>query len=455
MKKLLITLSLVLCVFLALAVSLPAQAAEFTNDGTIGADEIINDDLFISTGDVLVDGTVNGDLFINSNFAVINGTVNGNLIVNGARVDIKGVINGDVVFAGKSALIDGPVSGTLYAAGSSVNLGPNAVIGRNIFFAGYHLEVMKGARLGRDLRVNGYQVIMNGEVGRDVLVDLSALELGGKIERNVQAKVGDPAEGIFPFDAIPFFQYPGAPVTLLPGLRVHENAQIDGALNYSSTVEQANAIQARPGGGVQFTLIESAKPRQEAKMHPVEAFKLWVVGRLQLLITLLILAALAAWLLPGLLNKASQKAGAGPLRAAGWGLVTTIGGFMAVMAAGFAILIGGILVGVISLGGLARVVFGLGFSGLGLAFALFIFLLEYGSKLVVAHLVGKLLLAQLAPAYAEHRLWPQVLGILIYVPLSGIPLLGWLIGLLSTLLGIGAIWLLYQERRQLPAIPTQ
>jgi hypothetical protein len=43
--------------------------------------------------------------------------------------------------------------------------------------------------------------------------------------------------------------------------------------------------------------------------------------------------------------------------------------------------------------------------------------------------------------------WPLLLGLFIYVLLCGIPYLGWAISLIATFLGLGAIWLTFQDRK--------
>ena len=446
-KKLLVPIALAISLALVLVIKLPAKASIFSNKGVIEAGEVIDDDLFISHDTVTMDGTVNGDLFISSNNITVNGTVNGNLIITGARVEVKGTINGSLVFAGQSMLVDGPVSGSIYAAGAAIHLGPNAHVKRNIYSAGYHLEIAEGAQVERDVRFVGAQALLYGSVGQDAVIEADALEIAGNIGRDVYAKIGDPREDPFPTQSLPFFQYPNAPQTVPYGLRVSESAQIGGKIKYSSVIEQTSAIKATPELGVEFTLAKKTTPGQKDKVDPAQALVLWVIGRVRLIATLAVLSILMVWLLPGFLPRISDQAGAAPLRATGWGVVVLAGGFTLAFVSAIAIVMIGILIGIVSLGGLAQAVFGLGFSSLGLAFALFMFVIQYGSKLIVSHLGGKWLLKRLSPAYAEHRFWPLILGILIYVPLNGIPVLGWLIGLVTTLIGLGAIWLLYREWR--------
>jgi len=48
-------------------------------------------------------------------------------------------------------------------------------------------------------------------------------------------------------------------------------------------------------------------------------------------------------------------------------------------------------------------------------------------------------------------MWALVIGVLIYVLVSSIPIIGLLIGLAATLIGVGAMWLAYQAWRK-PAV---
>jgi protein-S-isoprenylcysteine O-methyltransferase Ste14 len=79
----------------------------------------------------------------------------------------------------------------------------------------------------------------------------------------------------------------------------------------------------------------------------------------------------------------------------------------------------------------------------------------YVTKVVVSFLGGRLILAGLKPDWAEGRIWPLVVGVILFVIVTAIPILGWLVNLAVVLLGLGALWLLgrdiYQQRRAAPA----
>jgi len=59
-------------------------------------------------------------------------------------------------------------------------------------------------------------------------------------------------------------------------------------------------------------------------------------------------------------------------------------------------------------------------------------------------------LKRLAPGVMKYRILPLLLGLVLYVVLRSIPVLGWAIEGIVTILGLGAIWLAVRHRRPAP-----
>ena len=436
----LLTLALVLVFSFSMVGS--ASAFEFIEDGDLPAGEVIDDDLFIVGENIVIDGTVNGDLFAFGGTVVINGVVNGSLVTGAQTVTIYG-----------------EVAGSVYSGANGATLGSSAAIGRNMYFGGFALETKAGSTIARDLVVGGYQAVLAGEIGRDLVVGADALEISGVIGGDVKADIGSAEEdmGPMPFQ---FFMPPGAPPMIEPGIRIAEDAEIGGTVAYTSPSDQASSIEAVPAGGVVFSTpvpveIKGTPSEEIGPVRPVLEVGRWFLQRLRELLTLLALGTLVLWLLPDLFDKVIAKATSEPLPSSGWGLLTMIVGYVgAVIVAGI-ILALGIFFGVLTLGGLGSTIFGVGFSSLGLAMTLFVLLVNYGSKLVIAFWGGKWILGKLAPQAAASKVWPLLLGVLIYVLLRAIPILGWVIGLVVTLIGMGAMWLVFQDWRKPVAIETE
>ncbi|MCD4672761.1 MAG: polymer-forming cytoskeletal protein [Anaerolineaceae bacterium] len=453
-----------LVMILVLGLVVPVQAASFGDGPVIGPDEVIDDDVFLDGDAVRMEGTVNGNLMATGNTVTISGTVNGDVFAFGNLIVIaeSGEINGNLFVGGQNITIDGKVSGSIAGGSSTMVLGENASAGLNLYYGGYALTSEAGSEINRGMYAGAYQAVLDGDVARNLNIAAAAVELNGAVGGDVVLDVeASDAEG-FPS----YWSPPGAPAAITPGLRISENAEIGGSLTYTSPKEQADAIQTRPEGGIVFQTpvpadvdgtevdVDSDRMRRATVVTP---FLRWMFKFMQRLVTLLLLAGLALWLLPKLLKNVADKAAEKPLPSAGYGFLALLVGYAGSFVAGIVILGVGILFAVITLGALSRVVFGIGFSSLALVFAVFLLLVNYGSKLVLAYLVGTRLLGQVASNAKNQHVWGTLLGVLLYVLMRSIPFLGWLVGLVATVFGLGAMWLLYQDWRNArkPAVETE
>ncbi len=79
---------------------------------------------------------------------------------------------------------------------------------------------------------------------------------------------------------------------------------------------------------------------------------------------------------------------------------------------------------------------------------------SYLAQIIVSFLTGRLLLGRIESNQAAGRVLPLVIGLILYVILRAIPVLGLLVGLVVVLLGLGAIsyWRWTRFRRR-PAQP--
>ncbi len=435
-KIILIAVSLLMMAALAFGLAAPAKAVEFDQDGFIGEDEVIDDDLFLAGETVEIFGTVNGDVFAAGSIVKVNGTITGSLFT-GAQ----------------SIRINGDIEGSVYAGSSTFSLGSDGEIGRNLYYGGFNLSTDNNSLIGKDLLVGAYQALLSGTVGRNVRAGVGALELDGAVAGDVYAVVESPSDQDQPLFGGP----PGVERIVPSGIRVAEDAEIGGKLTYESAVEQADAIQAEPGEGVVFEFNPDRIPegaaveeagRDIARASRAAVVGSWVLQRVRTFFTLLLLGGLAVWQLPGLFTQVSEQVEKKTMASLGWGMVTLIVVYLGAFLIAGLIIAAALFFGVITLGGLSRTILAVGFSSLGLSLASFGLLMRYVSKLVVSLIAGKLILNWVAPKYKDQMIWPLILGILIYTLLRAIPFLGWFIGALVTFIGLGAMWLTYQNRNR-------
>jgi cytoskeletal protein CcmA (bactofilin family) len=424
------------------------RALEIDDDGIIKADEVIDDDVFIGgdkTAEVVVNGTVNGVLIINANKAEINGTVNGDLVSFAAHTTVNGQVNGNLVLGGQVLTLNGTVEGSVFAAGNTLTLGPSAAVERNLLYAGYSLEMEPGSVVGRDMYATGYQALLRGTIGRDASVEVGGLEIAGSVGRDVTAAVSKPdpdTPRIFQF-----LKWPNMPEEILPGgLQVGKSAQIEGTLTYKSPVEQADAIKSSAIGEVVYEYVPSDDP----ELTFAQKVQQRLVARVREFLTLVVLGALVAWGMPTLLNRSADQARARPFIAALWGILVWGGGIVATIVLVVLLVILGLLLIAVTFGELSAAVIFAGVSALVLVVTLFSLTISFGTKLIVAYLVGKPIIRRLVPGSAERVFWPLLLGIVLYMLIRSIPCVGEIAWFITTLVGLGALWLLFRQRRSTP-----
>lgn len=153
--------------------------------------------------------------------------------------------------------------------------------------------------------------------------------------------------------------------------------------------------------------------------------------------------------LPSLFKRTIEQLRSRPWPSAGYGILAVLGGYISVFLAGIVILSVSILLTALSVGGLRTATFGFSFTALSLTTTVFTMLIIYGSKLVVSYLVGEWIVNKIAPQSkaAQSTFWPLAVGIFLYSIPRTLPFVGWIFALLAIIFSIGAMWLLFQNRR--------
>jgi hypothetical protein len=429
-KVLIILVPLFLVFTLGFGVTTTAKAVEFDEDGYVGADEVIDDDLFIVGDTVEINGTVNGDVFAAGSVIKVDGTVNGSLAV-GAQ----------------SVWVDGTVTGSVYSGSSTFTLDSDAQVGRNLYYGGFNLAAEPGSLVEKDLLVAAYQALLAGQVGRDVRAGVGALEIDGVVGNDVIAEVGATTDSQQPY----FVSGPPGVETIVPsGIRISKDAEIGGSLKYKSPENQAKAIEISPPGGITFEYEPAdfdpeTDPDEIGRISSTALVLSWLLKRVRVFITLMILGGLIVWQLPEMLKKIGDKAERESMPSLGWGMVSVLIVYIGAFLVAGLIIAGAIFFGIITLGELSGVILSVGFTSLGLILAVFGLLVWYGSKLVVAFMIGRLIMRWLAPKYEDQPIWSMMIGLLLYTFLRAIPVLGWFIAVFVTFIGIGAMWLYYRD----------
>jgi cytoskeletal protein CcmA (bactofilin family) len=271
-----VRIALLVALILALTPS-TAAAAEIRSgqDITIGANETIDDDLYVFGNNISILGSVRGDV-----------------VAFGQNVSVDGTITGDLIVAASTVAVRGQVGGSVRGAGASIAL--NGRVTNDLIFAGNEITVSSNGRVGRDAVVAGNTATLSGPVGRDVRAGATTLKIDGPVGRDVVAQVDR--------------------------LELTDKAAVEGSLTYTSANEAQIANPGSVKGRTERHVPESTT-QAPAVEGPAALVLEWVKG----LIGLLILGLLVVFFFPGFSRRAGEALVRSPLLTLAVGALVLIG----------------------------------------------------------------------------------------------------------------------------------
>ncbi len=397
-----------------------AQGIEVTFEDSVAAGQVVDNDAILAGTTVTIDGTVNGDA-----------------LAVGSLVEVNGDVAGSLVVIGQNVVINGTVDGTVYVAAVTLDLGEEAALSRNIYFLGASLATAEGSTIDRDLVLVSMGAKLSGDIGRNTVGIIGPWELFKLFMDLIGRPVFEPQTGLETSDTP--YRVQNQPVLLsgfLPSV---------GSIALTSP-EEASSVEASltPASITQPDL--AAQSDSSVDSEKVMEWLQWIVEEF---ITLLVFGLLGIWLFSSFLNRSAEKIETRPLQSTGiglLGLVISVALIGVVILVAFLILMLGIGLGALNFWDLAWAVWGVGFTSLGLAFWLSLLFVSYGTKVIVAFLVGSIILKRLAPSSLQYKILPLLLGLLVYVLLAWLPYFGWVIAVLVNAIGLGAAWLAFRDR---------
>ena len=406
---------------LAFAFSAPAFAGieiEGDPDITIEADEVFEDDVFLAGEDILVEGTIIGDLFAVGETITITGTVEGNVVATGTVVSISGMVDGTVLIGGYSAVIE-----------------PGAVISRNVYFGGFNLELQEEALIERSLYAGGYQMLLSGQVDRNVVAGAGAFAADGTIAGDLVLEVGDPNS------QVPNVQF-GEPINMYevemlePGLYLEDDV-VRGDVDYRFSYMYMDI-------DTDFDIDVERFTEDVMSFFVTEHLR----RRVGDFVTILLLGALVLYLTKGWLIKAVDEIKANALRDTGAGLLVFLlylpVVFVLFVVLGLVVALGSFLTFGTFAGELIAFT-GIGFTGVLAAFGL---LVTYGTKIVFSYLVGRWILDKGSQVNFEsywHHFGALALGAFLYEVLRIVPFFGWLLAVILAIIATGAFFFVLRD----------
>jgi len=397
-----------------------ARADGIIQGDTVSAGQVVDNDAILTGEDVVVDGTIKGDLYAFGRTVTINGDVEGSLFTGGGEITING-----------------EVQGTVYSVGRVLTLGEGSSANRNVYFVGLQLVTEEESTIGRDLVGLSLSAKLSGTVERDLKAIIGLLSFLGDIagageegQAEPEPETGDSSNGSLDSQ--------------------EDTGNLDGVISLVRSSGKGDPLQMPAKDLLRSGLTQGFE--KTVREQQISSYELqeWLIELVRDFVTLLIIGLVAIWLLPSKLELWAEKLRAKPLPATGYGLLGLIvaaNAVIVVILIAAIILAIGLGLGFITIWDLAFIFWALAFSSLALATTLFFVFVIYISKIIIAYLTGLLIVKALIPKTANYRIVPLLIGLLIYVLLASAPYIGWAIGLIATILGLGAVGVAFLDKR--------
>jgi cytoskeletal protein CcmA (bactofilin family) len=331
--------------------------------------------------------TVNRNYYAAGDSVVLSGTVNGDVYVAGGNVIIEGVVNGDVLVAGGNITIRGRVTNDVRAIGGNITV--SGQTGGSVSMVGGNLNVPNGGRIGGSLVAAGGNLEVFGPVTLSIDAAAGQITVGTVVGRDITATAGQ--------------------------LTITSRSEVNGGLYYWSNMQADIQQGASIIGPIVFHELPKefdTRPERDATRYfSGAALFLAFMSLVSRFILGLILLALLPVFVKTMVNTIREKPGKSIL----FGLIAMI---------------------------LVPIIFIILFiTAVGIPIALILmaifWILWYLAPIFVALFIGEKIVKKING-------WALLVGLLIYELLKFIPVLGWLIGLVVAMWGLGAF--LIRER---------
>jgi cytoskeletal protein CcmA (bactofilin family) len=338
--------------------------------------------------------TIEDTLLASGETVSIDGNVNGDLLAFGRRVTVRGNVSGDVISGAETIDIQGTVGGNVFGGARAVTIAQTRIRG-NLYTGAREVSVAADGEIMGNAIAFADSVNIAGSIGTDLRSFAREVVIRGNVQRNVEARA--------------------ATVTVLPP------ARIGGTL--TAHVDDPASVSVAPGtviGAVDTQVNERFGAQRPARNKYLTVG--FYFGQVIRLGAAFVTGLLLFLVFPGL-QTLSLASGGAALRAAGIGLAAAVT-LPAIVVIACITIVG------IPLGIIAGVLWVLGL---------------YFAKTVVAQLIGRQLFKTREGA-APHFAATLFAGLVIVFIATNLPWIGWLAGLLVTLVGLGMLVAYVSER---------
>lgn len=332
--------------------------------------------------EISADETIDDALLAYGSRVFVDGVVTGDLIVYATDVTIRGTVQGSVISWSRSLDLEGGVGGSVFTGAQFVTV--QGRVDGSLFTFSQETRIAQGSRVGRGVASYSNVLSVQGEIAHGVRAAGGSIDIAGPVQRNVDAAAQRITVGSRGHIG-------GA---LIAEVRHRDDLRIDPAATLAS-----EPLVRLAGGG--------ASPSR----YLTASFYLW---QSLWLVAALIAGGLLLWLAPGAATVRLETPSV---------VLRTLGvGFLCVIAAPVAA-----LVAAMTLVGLPLAIVLLGLWALAI----------YLAKIPIALFLGRTLLGPRGVGGPAPALLVGLLAVFVAVNL---PLVGWIVNLALTLIGVGGLF---------------
>lgn len=177
MKKYIFFITLLASFF---SFSKPAEAKVVIQEkgiAIISSEEVIDDDLFIGAENIDMTGTVTGSVFAGAGTADIKGNIKGDLILGTGTGNISGAIDGDLyVGGGDINITNASIEGNVVVGSGNLTIDKSSKIGGSLIVGSGNVK--NYATVGRNVMIGAGNVYLDAKVGKEARLAGSSIQLG-------------------------------------------------------------------------------------------------------------------------------------------------------------------------------------------------------------------------------------------------------------------------------------
>lgn len=336
--------------------------------------------------EIIIEDRLSESLYAVGGSISVDAPVDGDITAFGGSITINSQVEDDLMACGGDISINAPVGKTAHVCGGSININSN--IGGDLTIGGGN--IMINGDVDGDLRVLGGNIVINGDVEGDILAVGGNIVVNGQVSGSLAITAGGlTINGIIDGDVD----------AEADKIKFGKNAIVKGDFTYASPDVLFDEQQVT--GSIIEKEVEIKTPTL------VDRFSWNIFSGLALLLVGILLVLAVPKLSDGLAGNIKDEF----LKSLLYGLITLV--VVPVLALLLAITVIGIPLSIMII----------------VLYAMTIYL----SKVFVGLFIGRLILKDV------HVVWAAILGILIYLVLADLPILGGFVTLLTVLLGLGTI----------------